>query len=828
MDRVKAALLLLPFLAATLEASAEPYQKPPAAVLDVLHAPLPPNAFVDPTHQRMILATPVRYPPISDLAQPMLRLAGVRVTTKNNGVHDAPYWADYTLVKLSDGKEQKVSLPPGSKPGAPQWTSDGKRFAFTTIGPDAIELWVGEAASAKVKKISGAKLNPLLRNELRWMPDQTTLLVKLVPAKRGAPPASDQVPEGPKTLEASGASGAISTYEARDVLKTAADADVFEYYGRSQLALVDAGSGKITLLGSPALYAGVVPAPDGTHLRVEYVHRPFSFLTGWERFPTEVEVWDKKGKLVRKIASQPLADNVPIWGVPTGPREFAWRANEPATLTFAEALDGGNWDNKVPFRDRVKMLRAPFTAEPTVLFETELRYTGMTWAPEGNRALREEYDAIRHWTRATYLDVDQPTVGAHVVWDRSTDELYKHPGNAVLRVLPSGFWVLDLAGDDVYMSGLGASPDGDRPFLDRLNLATGKSVRIFRSEKTAFETFVCFLPGEELAFVTRRESPTDPPNYFRRTVPLQLLLTGKVGAPEPPPTGEAAFDSTITPITHQTDPAPAVRGIQKRLVKYKRADGVDLSFTLYLPPGYKEGTRLPTVVWAYPLDYADAKMAGQVVGSTQRFTILGWPLQLFFLLDGYAVIDNPSLPVVGDTTKIYDTYMEQLIAGAEAAVKKAVELGVTDPERIGVTGHSHGGLMTANLLAHTDLFRAGIARSGAYNRSLTAFGFQNERRTVWQAPEVYNKVSAFFSADQIKEPILLIHGDADVNPGTTPMQSERMYEAIRGNGGTVRLVMLPLESHGYRAMETTEHVLAEMLRWFDRYVKQATPRPAKK
>jgi dipeptidyl aminopeptidase/acylaminoacyl peptidase len=275
--------------------------------------------------------------------------------------------------------------------------------------------------------------------------------------------------------------------------------------------------------------------------------------------------------------------------------------------------------------------------------------------------LREGYDAIRHWTRATYLNVDQPAVG--VAWSGiAARRLCKHPGNVVLRALPSGFWVLDMEGEEVYMNGLGASTDGDRPFLDRLNLATGKSVRLFRSEKTAFEVFVCLLPGEELAFVTRRESPTEPPNYFRRMIPRQLLLTGRVGVPEP--TGEAAFDSTIAPLTHQTDPAPAVRGIQKRLVKYKRADGVDLSFTLYLPPGYKEGTRLPTVVWAYPLDYADAKMAGQVVGSTQRFTILGWPLQLFFLLDGYAVIDNPSLPVVGDTTKIYDTYMEQLIAGA--------------------------------------------------------------------------------------------------------------------------------------------------------------------
>jgi len=429
--------------------------------------------------------------------------------------------------------------------------------------------------------------------------------------------------------------------------------------------------------------------------------------------------------------------------------------------------------------------------------------------------LVEEYDQIKHWRRVHVLNPDDPKTPPRLIWDLSTDERYKDPGYPVFRVLPNGFYVVQMDGDSIFLRGMGGSPEGDRPFLDKIDVQSLKTERLFRSGKTEYESFVAWFDPAARQFITRHESPADPPNFFVRTLGQRVAEAAS---------GEAAWTSATRAITHMPDPTPSLRGITKQLVKYKRADGVDLSFTLYLPPGYQTGTRLPAVVWAYPLDYADPQMAGQVVGSTQRFTILGWPLQLFFLLDGYAVIDNPSLPVVGDTNKIYDTYMEQLVAGAKAAVDKAVEMGVVDRDRIGITGHSHGGLMTVNLLAHSDLFRAGIARSGAYNRSLTAFGFQNERRTLWEATDVYVKVSPFFHADQIKLPLLLIHGEADVNPGTVPLQSEQLFEAVRGNGGTVRLVMLPFESHGYRAMETIEDILYEMLTWFDRYVKNAPPR----
>jgi dipeptidyl aminopeptidase/acylaminoacyl peptidase len=814
--------------AATLQLIAGPvaaqtkYQKPPQAILDVLTAPAPPNVFLSPTNDVLILATRVRYPPITDLARPMLRVAGVRIDPTSNNVHGAPYWSEYVLVRVEDGKQTRVLVPAGARLSVPRFSADGKRFAFASMKPAGVELWVGDAASGQVKRLPGVQLNPVLGDDLQWMPDQRTLLVKLVAPRRGPPPPASGVPEGPKVQESAGQTVASSTYEARDLLRTPHDATLFDYYATSQVALVDAATGRVSPLGKRALYTGLRSSPDGQSLLVQQVHRPYSYLSGYERFAHEVEIWSRTGALVHKVASLPLADSVPIRGVRTGPRDFEWRPTAPATLVWAEALDGGDWKKTVPHRDRLMTLSAPFKGDPRPLLEIDQRFAGIEWAETGGWALVTEVDLNRQWRRTSVLDVD----GAHtsrVLWDMSMDERYKNPGAPTFRILRNGFAVIEQSGDSFYTAGAGASPQGDRPFLDRWNVRTLVSERLFRAGTTGFEGFVSWLDVRAGRFLTRHESPTEPPNLFVRTLGQPVAKGAPVPVPAP---GEATFASSSRAITHLTDPTPQLRGITKRLVTYKRPDGVPLSFTLYLPPGYKEGTRLPTVVWAYPLDYADPATAGQVTGSSQRFTQMGWPLHLFFLLDGYAVLDNPSMPVVGDPKKIYDTYLEQLVAGAKAAVDKAVAMGVTDPDRVGVTGHSHGGLMTANLLAHSDLFRAGIARSGAYNHTIRPFGFQNERRTYWEARDVYLKLSPMINADKIKNPLLIVHGEADVNPGTIPFQSELLYQAVRGTGGNVRLVVLPFESHGYTALESVEHTLYEMLTWFGHYVKNAPPRPA--
>ncbi|WP_306601962.1 prolyl oligopeptidase family serine peptidase [Geothrix sp. 21YS21S-2] len=799
------------------------YRQPSQAILDVMRAPSAPVPYLNPTRDRMLLVAWESYPSIGRVAAPFLRLAGVRVEPRNHSRHDTPGGygitpsaRSYDLMRLPDGAPIHVDLPKGGSPGGPVWSADGRRFAFHNVADESVELWVGDGTTGAVRRVPAARLNPMLGGELQWMPDQKTLLVKLVPAGQGAPPPKPAVPAGPSIQESIGGKGQSSTYENRDTLGSAHDEDLFDYYGTSQAALVDAETGAVTPLGKADRLLELSPSPDGAHVLVSTLRKPYSYVTTFERFPRQVEVWDLAGRAVaasHPIASLPLADRVPVHGEPMGPRDFAWRATDPATLTWAEALDRGDWDVKVPHRDKVMVQRAPFTAPPAEAFRTEQRFAGLAWGEQPGLALLYEYDNNRHWFRAFIVDFDNPKKAPRLLWDLSTDEQYAHPGNPVWRQLPNGAAVLRQEGDSIFLSGMGASPDGERPFLDRLDLGTLKTERLFRSGKTEFERFLAFTGPGSRTFLTWHQTPADPPNAFIRTL----------GAACKAPAGEAVFVSKRSPFTHIPDPTPAVRQIRKRLVTYKRADGLDLSFTLYTPPGYQEGTRVPTILYAYPLDYADPSKAGQITGSQYTFTRLRDYRLL--LMAGYAIIDDASFPVVGDPKKAYDTYLEQLVADAKAAVDKAVELGVADPARIGVTGHSHGALMTANLVAHSSLFRAGVATSGSYNKTLTPFGFQSERRSVWEAPEVYRQVSTFFFADKVKTPLLIVHGADDANPGTTPLQATKLFEAIRGNGGTTRLVMLPHEPHWYTARESNEHLVYEMLTWFDTYVKNAPPRP---
>ncbi len=801
---VKLAAILT--LIAALAASAfsqQGYKKPPQDVLDILTAAVTPTVSVSPARDVMLLSTGLRYPPLADLAQPMLRLAGLRINPNTNGPHRYQYAVALTLKRISDGSEIKIALPPGAKIGAPEWSANGKQFAFTNTSNTGIELWVGDSANGNVRKLKGVSLNTVEGDSFQWMPDNKNLLVQLVPAKRPAAPVASGIPREPNSQESSGRPGPVRTFQ--DLLKTPHDEDLFEFYATSQLALVDSSSGKITEVGQPAIFFNEDVSPSGQHVLVTRIRRPFSYLYTDSSFPREVEVWDLKGKLVHKLASLPLQDQVPIDGVVTGPRSYRWRPTDPDTLVWVEALDGGNPKKKVTHRDRVVMLKAPFLSAPVELTRTEHRFSGATFGEKDGLLLVSDFDRDRRWGRAFMMNADKPGDTPKLIWSRSSQDRYSDPGTPLTRVLPNGKRAILQNGDWIFLTSTGATPEGDRPFLDRFNLQTQKSERLFRSDATQYETVVALLDDDARKVITRHESPIAAPNYYLRTL----------GMPGSNP---------IIQLTKFPDATPQLRGIKKQLVTYKRADGVQCSFTLYLPPNYKEGTRLPTVVWAYPLEFTDPGTAGQVTGSTQRSTQIVGSSHLFFLLQGYAVLDNTTMPVVGDPETVNNTYVEQIVMSAKAAIDKAAEMGVTDPERVGVGGHSYGAFMTANLLAHSDLFRAGIARSGAYNRTLTPFGFQSERRTLWEAPEMYIKVSPFMVAHKINEPILFIHGEADDNTGTFPIQSERMYQAVRGHGGTVRLVTLPLEAHGYAGRETIEHVLFEMITWFDKYVKNAPAR----
>ncbi len=785
------------------------YQKAPQPISDILNARPTPLVQLSPNGKWLLAADRLANPPISDLAQPMLRLAGIRINPSTNGRHHPPRFVSLRLFYTGGNEQAEVTVPHNAYLSVPEWSQDSQHFVFTNTTNNGIELWIGQIGTYTAHAIPKIKVNAILGEPVQWMPDGKTLLVMTVPATRGLPPAAPKTPDGPIIQESDGKRAPVRTYE--DLLQDAHDEDLFDYYATSQITLVS--NGVATPVGKPGVFSRVEASPDGKHLLVSRIHRPYSYILPESEFPREVEIWNLAGKVEYKVADLPLEEHVPIEGVPLGPRDYQWVPTQPATLVWADALDGGDPKAKAPYRDEVMMLAAPFTDDPKELVKLEQRFVPAGAAGGGFRSgsaiewgdngigLIHDYNRDRRWVRTFLIDSSRPGEQPKLIWERSIRDRYRDPGSPLMHTLANGKRVMQQEGNSIFLVGSGASPKGEFPFLDRFDLNMLKGERIFQCEDGHYESVVALLTDDGSRFLTRHESPTDPPNYFIRT----------------------SNGGDKKAVTSFPDPAPQLKGITKQLVTYKRADGVQLSFTLYLPAGYKQGTRLPTIVWAYPLEFNDASTAGQVSGSPYHFTTISGISHLFLVTQGYAVLDNATMPVVGDPETMNNTYVEQIVSSAKAAIDKATEMGVTDPDRVGVGGHSYGAFMTANLLAHSDLFRAGVARSGAYNRTLTPFGFQSERRTLWEAPEMYIKVSPFMFADKIKHPILLIHGMADDNSGTFPIQSERMYEAIKGNGGIVRYVQLPYEAHGYLARESTEHTLWEMVTWFDKWVKNAQP-----
>jgi dipeptidyl aminopeptidase/acylaminoacyl peptidase len=789
------------------------YRVPPKAINDVLNAPPLPVFVIGPSGNAFAIATPLRFPPVADLARPMLRLAGLRIDPQTNGIHHAYAYTTLSIKISSEGTASRlvpsaagahvVTLPPDARITAFEFSPDGKRYAFANATSHGTDLYVTASLTAAPVRIAGIELNGIFGNPISWMPDGTHIMVRAL-ARQVAAPVALAVPVGPIVQEASGKAGEIVTYE--DLLADSHDEDSFDYYATSQLAIVDLSTHIVAGFGPRGIYTSAIASPDGQYVLVERLHRPYSYLFPFERFPTTVAVLNRSGATVSTIVDRPLQDRIPANGVTDGPRDVMWSLGAPASVVWTEALDKGDPRVTVPQRDRVVMQAVQTGSAPVELMRSKERLLGMEWFANDPRAFVTEYDRTTRLSQVWLIDTRTPGMPKAFGEPLRAGDGYHDPGSPMLMQAGNDQPAVTHSGENIFLRGTGLGPDGRRPFLDRVNVAAAvasaetksATTRVFQSE---LEPLASVLAIDGSNMLVLEQSPAKPPNVFLKHGDLEYQLT------------------------QVADPTPIVRQITRRVVNYTRPDGVKLSFTLYLPPGYKEGTRLPTFLWAYPLEFNDASVASQTTNSAQNFVTLSGASELFMALAGYAVLDNATIPIVGANPEtVNDTYVEQLVASAKAAVDEAVAIGVTDPNRVAVGGHSYGAFMTANLLAHTRLFRAGIARSGAYNRTLTPFGFQNETRTYWEATDLYTKMSPFTYANEIKDPLLMIHGMADDNTGTFPIQSQRMFAAIEGNGGTARLVMLPNEAHGYLGRESIATVLAEMVDWLDRWVKVA---PAK-
>jgi dipeptidyl aminopeptidase/acylaminoacyl peptidase len=783
------------------------YMTPPNPIAQILDTAPTPTPLVNPRRDTIALLGRANLPPIAELAEPDLKLAGFRINPRNNGPANSRIaWLNaLSFQPVAGGAARSVALPAGVRFTSPSWSPDGARLAFLIGIPNGLELWVADRATAKARRVASS-VNATFGSSYEWLPDSSGLLVRTVPAGRGAAPQGVQAPSGPTIQENAGRTAPVRTFQ--DLLKNSADEALFEYYFTSQLALVKLDGSAPRAIGQPGLYYGSSVSPNGQFLLLTRAKRPFSYVVPAALFPTEIVVTDLNGRVVRQLANLPLRDDIPTQfdAVAPGPRSAQWRADKPATLVWVEAQDGGDVRREAAVRDRIFMLDAPFMGQPRKLVDLKDRYSGIAWGRDDYAMAFSQWWNTRRETRIA-VNPSQPGEG-RVLLERNYQDRYNDPGEPVMRPNAQGRPVMHLTADGrgVFMTAPGASREGEFPFLARMDLTTGQTERLWQAKMPHYESLVAILDDQGERLLTRRESRVDPPNLY--------LRTRSGGSP--------------VQITSFKDPAPQLAGVTQRLVTYKRSDGVDLSGTLYLPAGYdeKRDGPLPLLLWAYPTEFTDPKVAGQVVDTQNRFTRPGGSSHLFLLTQGYAILDNPTMPIVGvNGAEANDTYVEQLVSSAQAAVDAVVAMGVADRNRIAVGGHSYGAFMTANLLAHSDLFRAGIARSGAYNRTLTPFGFQAEQRTYWEAVDTYTKMSPFTHVQKIKEPILLIHGEADDNSGTFPVQSERFYAALKGQGATVRYVVLPLEAHGYRARESVGHTLWEMTRWLDQHVKKA---PAQK
>ncbi|HBV13126.1 MAG TPA: S9 family peptidase, partial [Brevundimonas sp.] len=752
----------------------------------------------------LLLTDRSNLPSIAELSEPMLRLAGYRINPRNNGpANSRVSWLTGLSFQSIDGGAARpvTGLPANARLTNTSWAPDGRTVAFLVNVPSGLELWVADVAQAKARKLNGPMVNAASGSGFSWLPDSSGLLVLAVPAGRGVVPNVNHPPEGPIITETGGRAAPVRTYQ--DLLSNAGDEALFDYYFTSQPTVVSL-NGRARTVGQPGVVLGLSTSPDGRYILQTRVKKPYSYVVPASLFPSDIVVTDLNGREAHRVADLPLRDNVPtpFDAVAPGPRSVQWRADADATLVWTEAQDGGDPRNAAEVRDRVFMLRAPFNDRPQVLIDLKERYAGTTWGRDDVAIVNSRWFNTRHETR-TLVDPSNPGAG-RVLVDRNYQDRYNDPGSVVTEPNARGRSVMrfNADGSKVFVEGGGATREGQYPFLDLMDLKTGASERLWRSAQGEYETVVGVLDENGRKLVTYRESRTDPANLRVRDL-----------------------DGGVTQLTHFPDPAPQLAGVSRELITYTRDDGVELSGTLYLPAGYdkdRDGP-LPLLMWAYPAEFTDAAVAGQVVDTDNRFVRPGGSSHLFLLTQGYAILDNPTMPIIGrDGAEPNDTYIEQLSASAKAAVDAVVARGVADRDRIAVGGHSYGAFMTANLLAHTDLFRTGIARSGAYNRTLTPFGFQAEQRSYWEATDTYNAMSPFTYANKINEPILLIHGEEDDNSGTFPVQTERFYAALKGNGATARYVVLPLEAHGYRARESVGHTLYEMGAWLDRWMKPTT------
>ncbi|WP_299104799.1 prolyl oligopeptidase family serine peptidase [uncultured Tenacibaculum sp.] len=777
------------------------YQEPAKEILELANAPQTPRIRMSSDAENILFLYRSNYKSIETLSEKEMRLGGLRINPKTNINSRQSYFNNVKVRIGRNGKETTITgLPNKGRFAYFSWSPDQQKVAFTNTTTTGVELWVLDIKGKNAKKLTSATLNANMGRPFSWFKDSKSLLVKFVSKnKKELIDTKLSIPTGPTiSVNKKGKKAQNRTYQ--DLLKNKTDEHNFEQLALSELQKVNLDGTKSEWMKSN-MYRGVSFSPDGNYIMITIIQKPFSYLVPYYRFPAKTNVYDTNAKLVTTVLEVPLIEDLPkgFMAVRKGKRNIAWRGDKPATLFWAEALDGGDPKNKVEFRDEVFELAAPFKGKATPLLKTIGRFYSIRWGND-QTAIAQDYWWNTRNTKSYVFNPSNNGVKPTTIEDRNYQDRYSDPGTFVTKRNKYGQYILEMVGNDIFLIGDGYSKKGKFPFVDKLNLKTQKTTRLYHSKLTdKVEGILTALDMKKGEILVRLESKNEFPNYFVRNIKKK---------------------TKPTPLTTFENPFKSIQNVHKEVIKYKREDGLELSGTLYLPKGYEKGKKYPMIMWAYPREFKDKSSAGQSTSSSNEFTYPWYGSPIYWVTRGYVVLDDASFPIVGEgEEEPNDTFIKQLVGNAKAAIDAVDDLGYIDRNRVAVGGHSYGAFMTANLLSHSNLFAAGIARSGAYNRTLTPFGFQSEERNYWEAPEIYYNMSPFMHADKMKTPLLLIHGKADNNSGTYPLQSERYFNALKGLGAPVRLVMLPKESHGYRAKESIMHMLWEQDQWLEKHVK---------
>lgn len=778
------------------------YQKPPKEILDLVDVARAPYVLINDSKEYMVLLYRHSYKTIDELSQEELRLGGLRIDPKTNIGSRVNYFNNFQIKNLTEDDseiKQVTGLPENAKLTNFSWSPKQDKLAFTNTTDKGVEVWIFDLAKANVKKLTEANVNANLGDVINWFEDGESILVKLVSEnKQALINTKTMVPSGPTISVSDGKKAQNRTYQ--DLLKNKNDEYNFEQLALSEVYKISINGKKEKWLEN-AIYRSISFSPDGNYVMITTVEKPFSYLVPYRRFPSKTTIYTKEGEKVQKILEVPLIEDLPkgFMAVRTGRRRFSWRADKPASLIFAEALDKGDPQVKVEFRDEVFQLEAPYNGEAKSLFKTVNRFSGIEWGTD-NLAVGYDYWWNTRNTKTYVFNPSDNTQKVEILFDRNYQDNYSDPGSFVNKRNEMGSSVLDIKGSTAFLIGDGYTKEGQFPFVDNINLVSKKTNRIYQSAYTTKKEEIREYDSKNNEVLVRIESANEYPNYYFRTIKKNKLEQ----------------------LTFFENPFKSIQNVHKEVITYTREDGVELSGTLYLPVGYDKAKKekMPMIMWAYPTEFKDKASAGQNTNNPNEFSFPYYGSMLYWVTRGYVVLDNASFPIIGEgDTQPNDSFIKQLVANAKAAIDAVDNLGYIDRERVACGGHSYGAFMVANLLTHSNLFAAGIARSGAYNRTLTPFGFQSEERSYWEAPHIYNAMSPFMHSDKMNQPLLLIHGEADNNSGTYPMQSERYFNALKGHGAIVRLVMLPKESHGYRAKESILHLLWEQDQWLEKYVK---------